>query len=184
MLIGQVYLENVSLTRVIPVEQYDADGNLKVRGVVHCTESGGNPATSPCDRTQTEGLDWLVSMVLWCFFYGHEVVMSKRDVKRAFKTCPLFFEHAEFAWVCFWHDNQVWAAQMRAAPFGAISSVHAWHRLGEAIQQMVKRLGRAPIARWVDDCFQQTAATSSGAAVFFLMPSCSSLASRQMRRKT
>ena len=35
----------------------------------------------------------------------------------------------------------------------AISSVHAWHRLGEAIQQIVKRLGRAPIARWVDDYF-------------------------------
>ena len=97
--IGHVDLEKVSLTRVIPVEQYDADGNLKMRGLVHCTESGGNPAISPCDRIQTEGLDWLVCMVLWCFFHGHEVVLPKRDVKRAFKTCPLFFGHAEFAWV-------------------------------------------------------------------------------------
>ena len=95
-MIQELDLEHVFLTRVIPVEQYDADRNVKVRGVVHCTESGGNLAAAFSDRIRIEGLDWLVCMVLRCFRHRHAAMMTKRDVKRAFNICPLCFGHTEW----------------------------------------------------------------------------------------
>ena len=57
------------------------------------------------------------------------------------------------SWVVFLFQGIRWAAQHLAMPFGSISAVQAWHRTGAFLLAAVRRLARAPAARYVDDFF-------------------------------
>ena len=43
--------------------------------------------------------------------------------------------------------------QLHCCPFGAVASVHAWHRLGAAVQCILANLFLVVYARYVDDLF-------------------------------
>ncbi len=58
-------------------------------------------------------------------------------------------------WLGVFSDKQVfigWSA-IRALGFGSTAAVHAWHRIGAFLSEVVRRLAKAPLARYVDDNF-------------------------------
>ena len=74
----------------------------------------------------------------------------KADVESAFSRIPV---HPRDRWACgfaFKHGEDVWASQHHACPFGAVASVHAWERVGEAIAQIARVLLKLPVCRYVD----------------------------------
>ena len=57
--------------------------------------------------------------------------------------------------VAVWCDagGALRAMQLYSCPFGAVSSVHAWNRLGAAVQCILANLFLVVYARYVDDLF-------------------------------
>ena len=49
--------------------------------------------------------------------------------------------------------GEVWVSFHHGMPFGATSSVYAWHRVGAAIGAIARRLLHLPVLRYVDDYF-------------------------------
>ena len=62
-------------------------------------------------------------------------------------------DHLDMWWVAWMDEGVAWAAQHLGAPFGATSAVYAFHRFGSFLAAAVRRLGRAPLGRYVDDFF-------------------------------
>ena len=77
--------------------------------------------------------------------------MWKRDVARAFRKIAVAAEHLELSWVAFIYKGVKWAAQHTAMPFGTVSAVYSWHRVGAFLLAIVLRTCRAPAARFVDE---------------------------------
>ena len=57
--------------------------------------------------------------------------MFKADIESAFRRVPLKPEHRNFATIAFKVKEMIMILQHMAAPFGAVSSVHNWERVGE-----------------------------------------------------
>ena len=51
------------------------------------------------------------------------------------------------------HDCQVFAAKHYALPFGAVSSVYAWEKVGSLLCQLARKYLKLAIFRYVDDFF-------------------------------
>lgn len=141
-----------TLTRRIPVRELRSKG-WRTRVVDHESESGVNGATVPCDRIEHDTLDTLASLVFYFFHKDQDVRMWKRDVSKAFRRVPILSTHLEFAWGVWAGQGLLWVAQHKGMPFGTISAVYAWRRVGHMLQQLVLRLFKAPVARYVDDFF-------------------------------
>ena len=56
--------------------------------------------------------------------------MYKADIDSAFRRIPLKPEHRDYATVAFKVQDTITVLQHMAAPFGAVSSVHNWERIG------------------------------------------------------
>ena len=145
-------IQTVTLTRRIPVRELRSKG-WRTRVVDHESESGVNRATVPCDRIQHDTLDTLAAIVLRFFDLGCNVSMWKRDVSKAFRRVPVRSEHLQFSWAVWSHQGLLWTAQHKGMPFGTVSAVYAWHRVGYMLQTLIQKLFFAPVARYVDDFF-------------------------------
>ena len=145
-------LEAFTLTRRIPVREWRAKG-WRTRVADHETESGINAVTVPVDKIKHDTLDVLVALVLRLFDAGHPVHMWKRDVSKAFRRVPVKAEHLEFAGAVWMDHGVLLIAQHKGMPFGTVSAVYAWHRVGHMLRTLVRCLFRAPCARYVDDFF-------------------------------
>ena len=68
------------------------------------------------------------------FAFVKQVPLSlfKADIDAAFRRIPLIPQHRAYATVAFMHAGTMVILQHMAAPFGAISSVHHWERIGKA----------------------------------------------------
>ena len=145
-------LHSKSFTRRIPVREERSKG-WTTRVVDHETESMMNPATQPVDKLQFDGLDMLVAILL--FFLRADVMprMWKRDISKAFRRIPVFQGHLDLSWTIWMHEGLLYIAQHRGMPFGTISAVYAWHRIGHALLCMILVIFLAPVARYVDDFF-------------------------------
>ena len=130
-----------------------SNGKKKVRGVDHFSENGAKAVTGFMEKVRTQGLDWLVVMALALMQCHHKVTLSKRDVKRAFRNCPLNQTYKELMAIVFPYNGKVMPAQHLAAPFGSVSAVYAWDRLSNAIANIILRATKAACAKWVDDFF-------------------------------
>ena len=58
-----------------------------------------------------------------------------------------------FGIIVMMHNSRHWAVQYRGMFFGATAAVFAFHRVGAMIAAIVRRIWKAPMARYVDDCF-------------------------------
>ena len=152
-LLKSEHLDEISLTRRIPVWTEKDSGELKCRVVDHYTESMMKACTKTPEKPATQGLEWLQFMVLFIMRSGHWAAMSKRDIQRAFRNLPMHRSFQDLLFVAYSRGGEIWAAEHLAAPFGAIGAVFAWHRLGEFIRWLVVHKTLAPIARYVDDYF-------------------------------
>ena len=143
---------HLSLTRRIPVREERSKG-WRTRVVDHSTESMVNAATVPCDRIKHHTLDDLADMVM-CFFESNcQVSLWKVDISQAFRRVPIKSEHMQFAWTVWMHLGCLLVAQHTGMPFGTVSAVYAWHRVGFMLCHVVRVLFLCPAARYVDDFF-------------------------------
>ena len=81
-------------------------------------------------------------------------VFRKDDFVGAYKTFPLRLQVLELD-VTVWRDasSSLRTLQLHCCPFGAVASVHAWHRFGAVVHFILDRLFLVVYARYVDDLF-------------------------------
>ena len=145
-------LADKSLTRRIPAREERSTG-WRTRVVDHETESGVNTATMPVDKIHHDSVDSLVSILHKFMTHGLTADMWKRDISKAFRRVPVAAEHHEFAWTVWKSHGQLWISQHFGMPFGTVSAVYAWHRVGHMMWLFLVRLFKAPACRYVDDYF-------------------------------
>ena len=145
-------VEKVNLTRRIPVRE-ERESGWRTRVVDHKTESMINTATRPFDKLQHDDIDVLAFIVTCFLILGILPKLWKRDISSAFRRVPIWAEHLDLAWVCWITAGRIWVAQHLGMPFGTVSAVYAWHRVGHALLFIVLVLFKAPMARYVDDYF-------------------------------
>ena len=61
--------------------------------------------------------------------------------------------HRQFAGVAYKKGDDIWTSQHYSMPFGAVSSVHAWDRVGAFFRALGRRLFHLILFRYVDDFF-------------------------------
>ena len=126
----------------------------KVRLIDDFLASLINDTVSPGEMLSHDGLDVLVSLIRQVTEKGYDVKFRKEDFTGAYKTLPLRGDELDLAVaVLKAADDDVAALQLFCCSFGAVGSVHAWHRLGAAVQQTLAKLFAIPYARYVDDLF-------------------------------
>ena len=145
-------LDEVNITRRIPVREERQNG-WRTRIVDHETESLINEATRPADKIQHDSLDILAVIVTMLMAAGATPALWKRDVSSAFRRVPILAGHLDLSWVAWFDAGKFWIAQHLGMPFGTVSAVYAWHRLGHALLFIVVTLLKAPMGRYVDDYF-------------------------------
>ena len=129
----------------------------KVRSVDDFTASLINALTSVGEAIRHDSLDVLVEIYRRLGRKNRNVRFRKEDFVGAFKALPLKSDHLHLAVTAWMSAGGVRTAQLFAAPFGALSSVHAWHRFGAAVQRILVRLFEIAYARYVDDLFDMDA---------------------------
>ena len=77
----------------------------------------------------------------------------KSDVDSAFRRIPLAAEHRCYSGVAYKLHGVVHLSMHMAAPFGAVSSVYSWERVGHAISTIARRVLKLGCLRYVDDFF-------------------------------
>ena len=150
--LDDVKLDAVSLTRRLPVREFRASG-WRTRIVDHETESSVNEATVARSKIQNDSLDVLVAILTRFMAGGVEPSQWKRDVSRAYRRIPIAHAHLDLSWVVWKFMGHLWAAQHLAMPFGTVSAVQAWHRVGAFMLTVMRRLFMVPAGRYVDDYF-------------------------------
>ena len=163
-------LDEVTLTRRLAVREERSKG-WRTRAVDHFTESLVNPATHPVDRVKHDTIDVLVWILLKYMEAACLPLMWKRDIQKAFRRVPIATSYHDLCWVVFLHEGVAWASQHLGMPFGSVSAVYAWHRVGGFILWLLVRILKIPCARYVDDFFGASAAgikCTGGVAAFIL----------------
>ena len=150
----ETHLETLSLSRRFVVVQWcAARQDWKYRIVDDLSESGINDACQPVDRTTCQTLDKMLRMSAFVHRAGQNFTMWKRDVKRAFRNCPVLASQHEFCGCVLVLDGRLYVCKQLALPFGAVGSVLGWHRVGSAMSSILTRLLLVPHGRYVDDYF-------------------------------
>ena len=126
----------------------------RVRCIDDFTASFINAATAPGESIHHDTLDVLVALLHSAGGSRKPVRFRKDDFVSAYKTLPLRLDDLELA-VTVWRDasGSLRTLQLHCCPFGAVASVHAWHRLGAAVQCILANLFLVVYARYVDDLF-------------------------------
>ena len=173
-----VPVEQCDLSEVLLVPRFgvdqgiQADGTVKIRAVDNFSWSPP-PDDCPSRRTKKEvkvdsinghcgaqeklshdHLDDLArAMAVFLEQTDCVPALWKADIDAAFRRVPLKPAHRWAAGVAFYHEGVVWVSWHNAAPFGAMSSVHSWERIGELICKIARRMLGLPVFRYVDDYF-------------------------------
>ena len=79
--------------------------------------------------------------------------LLKADIDSAYKRVLVQPGHRQYAHVAFTKGGEIYVAQHLSAPFGAVSSVHNWDRIGNMIAVIARRVLKIGILRFVDDFF-------------------------------
>ena len=125
-----------------------------VRCIDDFTASLINAATAAGESIHHDTLDILVALLHHFGAHGQQVRFRKDDFTGAYKTLPLRAEDLDLA-IAVWRDSGgvLQAPRLLCCPFGAVASVHAWHRLGAAAQGILTTIFLIIYARYVDDLF-------------------------------
>ena len=87
------------------------------------------------------------------FVFAQVPHLWKADIDAAFRRVPLMRSHAWAAGVAYVVDGRPLVSFHHAMPFGATSSVFAWHRVGDLLCQVARKVLHLPVYRYVDDYF-------------------------------
>lgn len=106
------------------------------------------------ERISHDHLDDLeVAMRAFMRLFGERPGLWKADIDAAFRRVPLCQQHRWAAGVAYILKGEIWLAFHNAMPFGAASSVYAWHRVGALLGAIARKLLFLPVSRYVDDYF-------------------------------
>ena len=161
--------------RLVPrfgVEQgLKPDGSIKLRAVDHMSWSAAQGQKRKRSRNQIkehsinghcyvpakvshDHLDSLLQLLRVVFAKTGVVPwLWKADIDAAFRRVPLMGTHVWAAGVAYLVDNVAWCSFHHGMPFGATSSVWAWHRIGAMLAHLARKLLHIPVLRYVDDYF-------------------------------
>ena len=125
---------------------------MRLRNVDDATAGYVNPAAGLYLTLQSDHVDTLVFIVL--LYLGIAVMqwLWKADSKSAFRRCPLRAEHQQFAAVVFFVAGVAHIAVDMTLDFGAVASVHGWHRVSSALLQFLRLYSKLVACRYVDFC--------------------------------
>lgn len=116
-------------------------------------------------------LDKLLELLKCCKQgIGEVPALWQADIKSAFRRVPLLGEHMWAAGACcgafphcarlaalrgvvYLHEGEPTCAFHKGMPFGATSSVWAWHRVGALLSHVARKVLFLPVLRYVDDYF-------------------------------
>ena len=147
------------------------DGSTKIRPVdnfswSHCTGTKRRRSKKEAKETSINGhfvvkhelkhdhLDDLYGALKVFFELLHAVPgLWKADIANAFRHVPLKESQRWAAWVLFSHKDVQYASSHIGMPFGATSSVVAWHRIGHLLTLIARRVLFLPVLVYVDDFF-------------------------------
>jgi len=147
------------------------DGSIKLRAVDHMSWSAAQGQKRKRSRNQIkehsinghcsvpakvshDHLDSLLQLLRVVFAKTGVVPwLWKADIDAAFRRVPLMGTHVWAAGVAYLVDNVAWCSFHHGMPFGATSSVWAWHRIGAMLAHLAVKLLHIPVLRYVDDYF-------------------------------
>jgi len=142
--------------------QNQADGSVKRRAVDHFSWSPGSAGKDDSTngfvvRNEKMCHDTLDALHDACRVFVERVGsipgLFKADIDAAFRRIPVKPEHRWIAGIAFLNKGRAYKAMHFASPFGAVSSGHAWERIGAAIAHIAVYFLRIPVLRYVDDYF-------------------------------
>ena len=183
--------------RFAVVQGVKPDGSAKVRAVDHMSWSAAgrkrrkrsrmevkkasvNGSCSVPERVAHDHLDDLAAtMHAFFLLFGVLPALWKADIDAAFRRIPLVREHVSAAGVAWLFDNIAWVSCHLAMPFGAASSVWAWHRLGALICTIARVILHLPVMRYVDDYFAVERHSPPCPCTHFLVAHCVGVDRRQ-----
>ena len=172
-----VPVESIDLcsARLVPrfgVEQgLKPDGSVKIRAVDHFSSSASHGKKRKRSKKQIkehsinghcvlpakvshDHLDSLLQLLRVVFaMTGAVPWLWKADIDAAFRRVPLMGAHIWASGVMYLVDNVAWCSFHHGMPFGATSSVWAWHRIGAMLAHLARKLLHIPVLRYVDDYF-------------------------------
>ena len=144
-------------TRRFGVTQTSSHGKSKLRCIDDFAQSLINDSVSVSRRIRMGRISDLVEAARRLRLHRPEAPLHvlKSDFQAAYRSCPIHPEHVPLANVLIRdpHSGDLRVSPQYAMPFGAVSAVYAWDRLGEAFTSILQRVFLFPVSRYVDDLF-------------------------------
>ena len=148
------------------------DGSVKLRAVDHmswCIAPEGNKqymsrkrqkecsingCTAMPEEIHHDHIDLLAACMkqfkdLMCL----RPALIKADIDSAYRRIPLHPHHRWAAAITYVVGGVKMVADHMACPFGSVSAVHTWERVGAMITTIVRRVLKIALLRYVDDLF-------------------------------
>ena len=142
---------------IAPTRRFGVYQNGKIRTIDDYRRSLVNGMCSVDTRIQMGHVNDVICMTsaLSQAGYTGELHIIKSDFKAAYRACPILPEHLHLSRVALWDPGvkEYRESTQLAMPFGAVSAVYAWHRLGGLITSILQSALKYPISRFVDDLF-------------------------------
>ena len=105
------------MSRGIVVREFREGRGERTRTVFHYTESMINSFIRGKKRTVNETFDYLAWLVINFFVLGIDVTMFKRDIRKAFRFCPVALGDLDISWCVWMFEGVIWAAQQFGTQF-------------------------------------------------------------------
>ena len=152
-------------TRRFAVRQPSSKGGVKLRCIDDFLDSQVNGVMRVEGRISMGKLSNLIAsakvLVSSEKGIGHDLDIIKSDFKAAYRSCPIATEDLDLTRIVVWDVKSQRYRETRhfCMPFGALSAVYSWDRLGQCLQAIVAGVLCAPVNRYVDDlylvCYRQ-----------------------------
>ena len=148
-------LSDIRLSPRFGVEQgLKADGSIKIRAIDDCTRSGINECCEPCRKLKVDGADALLASIRkFQSMTGISPELMKSDIDAAYRRVPIAPAHRWAAGIIFGSKHIPMMSQHVTMPFGSISAVHGWDRIGALLAHIARIILKIPVNRYVDDYF-------------------------------
>ena len=144
-------------TRRFAVRQTSSMGASKVRCIDDFAQSLINSSVRVSRRIRMGTVSELAAAgrVLSASTSRTGLSIVKSDFKAAYRSCPIRPSHNRLAGILVRDPSsgRVFYTRQLAMPFGAVSAVYAWDRLGEAFSAILREVFLIPVSRYVDDLF-------------------------------
>ena len=144
-------------TRRFAVKQLSSKGKMKLRPIDDYLSSEINGLSRVGKRISVGKISTMLSSIKLIKQRRpkQKLVIIKSDFKAAYRACPIKKKHLKWTKVIVWDPKAKKYRQTRhfCMPFGAVSAVYAWHRVGQALTTILSTALSIPFNRYVDDIF-------------------------------